>query len=282
MKESDDEYEESPNSPPPSNSTPHHEGPSKKKCKREAGKSRFRWTPEMVDTLIDCLNDEKSKQEFNRLDFEADLVALYSNIRVTMAGIFESGEFGVIEVKEIAEGLETKDLALEKVRYETEKKEIRNGYERIKTKAKEIRQNYRKAVGEGRRSGSGRIVCDNWDKLKAIWGGSPATTSIENSISSISMENDDIDRGFDDWEFSDKDEGEDGDMSDGVCNEVSVTTQSTEENMVPTDANQSSSSGVTKRKEAPAVNKTPKFVDNKRKNMEKGLSANQRDKVYMK
>lgn len=33
---------------------------------------------------------------------------------------------------------------------------------------------------------------------------------------------------------------------------------------------------------ANAANPTPKFVDNKRKNMEKQLSANQRDKIYMK
>ena len=115
----------------------------------------------MVDTLIDSLNDEKSKLEFKGLDFEADLVRLYTNIRKTMAEIYTGGEFGIVEVKEIKDGLNTNELALEKIRFETEKKGIRNGYERIKTKSKEIRQNYRKAVGEGRRSGSGKIVCDN-------------------------------------------------------------------------------------------------------------------------
>ena len=68
------------------------------------------------------------------------------------------------------------------------KKAIKNGYDRIKTKAKEIRQNYRKAGSEGKHSGSGKIVCDNWEKLKSIWGGSPSTACIENSASSISMD----------------------------------------------------------------------------------------------
>lgn len=57
------------------------------------------------------------------------------------------------------------------------------GYERIKEKAKAIRQAYRKAVTEGRRSGSGKLVCDNWDKLKILWGGSRVVTTLTNSIS---------------------------------------------------------------------------------------------------
>ena len=51
------------------------------------------------------------------------------------------------------------------------KNQIRIGYERVKQKVKDIRQEYRKAVTEGRRSGSGKLVADNWDLLKKIWGG---------------------------------------------------------------------------------------------------------------
>ena len=73
-------------------------------------------------------------------------------------------------MEEIAEGLRKKELALEKIRFESEKKTIKNGYDRIKTKVKEIRPNYRKAVSEERRSGSGKIVRDNWEKLKNRFG----------------------------------------------------------------------------------------------------------------
>lgn len=59
------------------------------------------------------------------------------------------------------------------------------GYERIKEKVKAIRQAYRKAVTEGRRSGGGKLVYDNWDKLKTLWGRSPAVTTLTNSISSF-------------------------------------------------------------------------------------------------
>ena len=42
-------------------------------------------------------------------------------------------------------------------------------------KVKEVRQDYRKAVASGRRSGCGKLICENWDTLKTLWGGSPAT-----------------------------------------------------------------------------------------------------------
>ena len=58
----------------PIQSTPNQ--PVAKKSKNETGKPRFRWTTEMVDTKIDCLNDEKSKFQFKGLDFEVDLVKL--------------------------------------------------------------------------------------------------------------------------------------------------------------------------------------------------------------
>ena len=38
---------------------------------------------------------------------------------------------------------------------------------------------------ERRRPGSGKLVCDNWDKLKTLWGESPAITTLTNSISSF-------------------------------------------------------------------------------------------------
>ena len=58
-----------------------------------------------------------------------------------------------------------------KCQISTENKATKIGYERIKQKVKDVRQDYRKAVTEGRRSGSGKLVCENWDQLKTLWGG---------------------------------------------------------------------------------------------------------------
>ena len=113
MESSDSENDEAPTSPIQS-------GPSQpvaEKSKKETGKPRFRWTTEMIDTLIDCLNDEKSKFEFKGLDFEADLVKLYSNIRKRMAEIYKDGQIGDVDVEEIAVGLSTKELALDKTSF---------------------------------------------------------------------------------------------------------------------------------------------------------------------
>ena len=58
-----------------------------------------------------------------------------------MSKIYTNGEFGVTEPKEIEDGLETQQLAKEKIRLAETKQAIKLGYDRIKTKAKEIRQN---------------------------------------------------------------------------------------------------------------------------------------------
>ena len=69
-------------------------------------------------------------------------------------------------------------------------------------------------------------------------------------------------------------EEEEEERYDGVCREAVVTT----ENNVSSE----DSSDRQKRKFTRNVNATLKFVDNKRRNMEKDLSASQRDKTYMK
>ena len=80
-------------------------------------------------------------------------------------------------------GKELKDMDSEEYesyrkRLEEEKQKIKLGYQRIKEKVKNVRQDYRSAVNKGTRSGSGKVVQDNYDLLSDIWGGSPSTTSL--------------------------------------------------------------------------------------------------------
>ena len=236
--------------------------PPQKKTK----KNRFRWTNKMIDSLINCLNEQKTQYEFKGLDFEADLVKLYTDIRIMMAECFEREAFGPVKERNISEGLTTSELAKEKVKLQQDKKEIKAGYDRIKNMAKKIRQNYRKAVTEGKRSGSGKVVCDNWEQLKSIWGGSPATVTLKNAVTSTRLSNDD-----DDDELPLDQSNDEQDVEEDVEDEV--------------ESDESSGTEEAKKKEQPNVqalrNPTPKFVDNKRKNMEKNLSASQRDQVYL-
>eukprot|EP00794_Sanderia_malayensis_P005762 gene5762-6465_t len=74
-----------------------------------------------------------------------------------------------IEEEKIAEkGLVGKEKELSCKKIAREKKSQKTGYERIKSKIKGIRQNFNKAVTEGTRSGSGRLMslgdCDSEDK----------------------------------------------------------------------------------------------------------------------
>ena len=91
-------------------------------------------------------------------------------------------EFGPKSLSEQEKDL--KDMDKEKYdtfhqKMEEEKTSMRNGYDRIKEKkVKSVYQDYWAAVNKGTRSGSGKIVQDNFQLLTYIWGGSPATTSL--------------------------------------------------------------------------------------------------------
>ena len=45
---------------------------------------------------------------------------------------------------------------------------------------------FQKAVLEGTRSGSGKVIKEHWDILIQIWGGAPGTVSLEYGQSSLS------------------------------------------------------------------------------------------------
>ena len=56
--------------------------------------------------------------------------------------------------------------------------------ERISAKIKIIRTDFRKAVDNGKKSGSGRIVFTFYSLCQSLWRSSPAVKSIPNSIDS--------------------------------------------------------------------------------------------------
>lgn len=162
--------------------------PSAKKRKSDEKKKAFRWSDEMHLCLIKCLKKYKSSCEFNSVDFDADKTLQYKTLRTEMAKIFDKSDncpFGPVEVSEKPTGELTDD---EKKMYnETMKKEqqlILQGYNRIIEKVKIMRQGFSKAVISGSRSGSGKIVYDNYDDLRDIWGGSANTTPLSTGVDS--------------------------------------------------------------------------------------------------
>ena len=163
--------------------------------------NRFRWSTDKIDALFECLKNIKTCYEFKGLDFESDLDKLYTEVRSLMAEKYDRNDFGPVITTEIGEDLSTEELAKQKAAVAEEKKLIKIGYQRIKQKIKDLRQDYSNAVTVGRRSGSGKLVEDNWEILKNIWGGSPAAINLRNA------------RCFLQNQLSDKKDNESGNMN---------------------------------------------------------------------
>ena len=108
---------------------------------------------------------------------------MYSDIRVLMAQSYPV--FGPLSVS-MAGNSEMDDEALKeyKQKVDDESRQIKEGYKKVQVKMKEMRRGYKNAVDSGTRSGSGKLVIDNYDILKEIWGCSPSVTTIQGGITS--------------------------------------------------------------------------------------------------
>ena len=162
---------------------------------------RFRWSTDKIDALLECLKNIKTCYECKGLDFESDLVKLYTGVRSLMAEKYDRNNFGPVITTEIGDDLSTEELAKRKAAVAEEQKLIKIGYQRIEQKIKDLRQDYRNALTSGRRSGGGKLVEDNWDILKNIWGVSPAVINLRNARCSLQNE------------LSDKKDNESGNMN---------------------------------------------------------------------
>ena len=167
-----------------------------------------------------------------------------------MAEKYDRNDFGLVITTEIGDDLSTEELAKRKAAVAAEQKLIKIGYQRIKQKLKDLREDYRNAVTVGRRSGSGKLVEDNWDIPKNIWGSSLAIINLRNALCSLQNE------------LSDKEDNESGNM-----NRENVSGDESQQMDVNTEE------PIAKKSSGRLV-PTAKFVDSKRKMLEKNLSAN--------
>ena len=246
------------------------------------GNARWKWTDEMVDSLILCLHEHKGKQDYQGKDMEADLVTLYEEIRKMMAEMYPPECFGPAEITEIDRDklqLDSIQLGAWEKRISNEKKQMKQGYTRIKAKIKLLRQTFKKAVNEGRRSGSGKLIIENWDYLIFIWGGCPSVTQVNGSMKSLLEENSEEakDDSSQDKENAAEDESDDNE-SENVDSNVGINVQNS--------ADKDTISSTQSRKRLSDVSnvqasKVSKFVDEKRAKLSKSLSAQQRDQLMV-
>ena len=137
----------------------------------------------MIDNLVKCLSNIKSLYELKGFDFESYYVALYTEAREAMAGLYDEQNFGPQKQAEMggeADPNKYKALITDQI------KNKKIGYERVKQKARNIRQEYRIAVTQGTRSESSQVVCDNWERLKFLWERSAAALWLTNCRTTIS------------------------------------------------------------------------------------------------
>ena len=93
--------------------------------------------------------------------------------------MYPLSDFGLVELEiENSEGMTRAELLTYKWKIETQEKQQKEGYKLIKNKVKELRRGYKNAIDRGQRSESGRLIEDNFDRLKEIWGGSPAVFAL--------------------------------------------------------------------------------------------------------
>ena len=60
--------------------------------------------------------------------------------------------------------------------------------ERIASKIRDIRKRYKKAADSGKKSGGGGAAATFYDVCNEIWGGCPATTSLERGVDTADSE----------------------------------------------------------------------------------------------
>ena len=227
---------------------------------KQVKKRVFKWNNEMVENLIDAISNYKSQMSYRGIDFDGDKPLMYKHLRDDMAKLYcnsdETWMFGPVEftTKGDMDDNEYKKL------YQKETECIAKGRSRIVEKVKDVRQNFSKAVTLGTKSGSGKIVYEFYDKLIEIWGFSANIKPLSFGIKSSEVDKEKINSYNEETEYN-------------VINEESLDHLSTPPQECFSETITSTPSCKTK------TNVVPKLIDNKRKHLEKNLSASQRDKL---
>ena len=250
----------------------------------KAAAAHFRWDKEdKVHNLIKCLASYKVVCMYEGKDFNADKPKLYKVLRKEMARIYqdEPSYFGPVSADPFCfkskdamnenELLEEKRISQQR---KIDKALIKRGYTRVQEKHKEIRQKFSEAVTSVRRSGSGKIILEFYDQLVQIWGGSPATEPLSAGICTQDINSVNVDDQREAQNpaavFDEYDDGDDGDEL-GPAGGTSLCSDEEPE--------QSASVSNGKRKSSSPI---PKLIDDKRKHLERKLSAAQRDQLLLK
>ena len=223
----------------------------------------------MVKDLLEGLLEYKSQMEYRNSDFNADKVKQYEAVRIILANKYRDGSlFGPTEIPAYTEEDNKEDYTRSCEKF---KAQIRRGYTRVQEKIKHLRQKFSNAVTSGTRSGSGKMVMEFYDVMVKIWGGSPATEPLQFGVQSAEKEDEEG------WEINDFNTT----LSDEIEESSRISDSSHHESIAECENTFSEKEKHEAMRGKRKMNVVPTLIDNKRRHMERQLSASQRDKILM-
>ena len=225
----------------------------------------------MVTLLLENIAAYKVDMEFKGLDFDADRHLQYKYVRENLARKFSdnSNFFGVESMDKI-DFKGKSEVEIKKMKQEI-KDGMKRGHDRVLEKTKEIRKKFSTAVIAGTRSGSGKFVYENYDILVQIYGGSASAQPLDFGVCTSEVNAEESSSPNDQPESNPQEDPQEDIQTPTSSSCAPASTDVIEETPLRGGSNG-------KRK---ASDKTIKLVDNKRKHMERELSAAQRDKLLI-
>ena len=237
---------------------------------KKQAETKFKWSDKLVNDLLNALSNFKSTMEFKSKDFNADKPRQYEEVRKEIVRIDSDNEkyFGPVDLPTLLSDIDDEnEIHLIECQRKKANESIRQGYKRIMEK---IRNAFSTAITIGRRSGAGRIIMENYDKLVLIYGGAPSVEPLVFGSDTASGTHID--------DYNNDDEGRCSDEDIASTHHAASNNNSPSNNSSNNNSINGNSSSL-KRKNTD--NPVPKLIDEKRRQLEKDLSARQRDQLLL-
>ena len=139
------------------------------------------WTPELLRSLVSCMEEYKTRCDYECRDFDGDLIDQYRQIRNMLASQYDIAYFGPVNTIQPTEDMTNEDWQNYNIKIKSDNALIRRGHTRVRDKIRSLRHGFRDCVTQNTRSGSGKIIDEHFEALQAVWGGSPAVVKLESA-----------------------------------------------------------------------------------------------------
>ena len=241
--------------------------------------SKFKWSDKLVNNLLNALSNFKSTMEFKSKDFNADKPRQYDEVRKEIVRIDSDNEkyFGPVDLPTLPSDIDDEnEIQLIECQRKKANESIRQGYKRIMEKIKKIRNAFSTTITTGRRSGAGRIIMENYDKLVLIYSGAPSVEPL--AFGSDTASGTHID------DYNNDEEGRCSDEDNASTHHARQDVHAASNNNSPSNNssnNNSINGNSSSLKRKNTDNPVPKLNDEKRRHLEKGLSVRQRDQLLL-